>query len=590
MTPHAEPGSIRRRVLIQIAARIGVSLVLLAFAIVFEIRQPESFPFEVVIAVLGMVFAISLVFIATVPWMEGRPWLADLHVASDALVISMLVATTGGVTSLFSPLYFLPILASSAVRFRRGAFELAGLSSVLYSGIVLLHYMQARGQVVLPPLVTPSADLPNGDVAIYTVGLNVFAFFAVALLSGSLAERWRRADVDLVRASEEIADLQTFNAFVIDHLVSGLTTADHENRVITFNRAAEAITGEPSDMVIGRRVPSVLQIKGVDAAPLEADTGGARARRMDIRFHRRDGVAIDMGLSAARLPLPNGRLGYLYTFQDVTEVKRLEREAQTRQRLSAVGEMAAGISHEIRNPLGSMSGALQILRRELVLTGDQAQLMDIVLKESDRLSHTIRSFLTYARPERTVVGPVDLRTVISEAVTLLRHSPDRDERHQLLIAVPDEPVVIEADEGQLKQIVWNLATNGLRAMPNGGGLTLGAASEPAPNDGRQALLTVADEGIGIPESEVDDIFQPFRGNFPRGSGLGLAIVHRIVSEHRATIKVESTLGRGTTFRITFPVGSGVISAGDDGTGGQGADPREQSLDRHELRIATEEPL
>jgi two-component system, NtrC family, sensor histidine kinase PilS len=536
----------------QIAVRLAVALLLLGAAIVVEIRAPELFPFEVVIAVLGLVFAISLGFIATVPLVETRPWLADLHSASDTLVISMLVATTGGVTSLFTPLYFLPIISASAVRFRRGALEIAGLSTALYCGIVLLHYLDARGQILLQQLIAPRTDLPPGDVALYTAGLNTFSFFAVALLSGALAERWRRADVELGRASEEIADLQVFNAFVVDNLVSGLATADHENRVITFNRAAEAITGEPRDLVIGRRAPGVLQLTSADVASLEGDPEGSRVRRVDIHYRRRDGASIDMGLSAARLPLPNGRLGYLYTFQDVTEVKQLEREAQTRQRLAAVGEMAVGISHEIRNPLGSMSGSLQILRRELTLTGDQAQLMDIVLKESDRLNHTIRSFLTYARPERTIVGPVDLRRVLTEALTLLRHSPDRDEKHELLVSGPDEPVVVDADEGQVKQVVWNLASNGLRAMPTGGRLTLSAFWQPTPEGGRQAVLSVVDQGVGIPESEIDQIFQPFRGNFPRGSGLGLAIVHRIASEHGAIIKVESALGRGTTFRITFP--------------------------------------
>lgn len=577
--------SIRRRVLTQIAVRLGVALTLLAAATVVEIRAPEVFPFEIVIAVLGLVFAISLAFIATMPWVEGHPWLADLHVASDALVISLLVATTGGVTSLFSPLYFLPILATSAVRFRRGALELAGLTAVLYTGIVLLHYMQAEGQIELQSLLAPRAGLPQGDVAIYTVGLNVFAFFAVAFLAGSLAERWRNADVELERRSEEMADLQSFNAFVVDHLVSGLATADHENRVLTFNRAAEAIVGEARDFVIGRRAPGVLQLTSSDAATIEADAAGGRVRRFDVHFHRRAGGELEVGVSAARLPLPNGRLGFLYTFQDVTDVKRLEREAQTRQRLSAVGEMAAGISHEIRNPLGSMSGALQILRRDLVLTGDQMQLMDIVLKESDRLSQTIRSFLTYARPERTVVGPVDLRTVLTEAVTLLRHSPDRDERHQLLIAGPEEPVVLDADEGQLKQIVWNLASNGLRAMPSGGRLTLSATWAPTLDGGRQAVLSVEDEGIGIPESEIDQIFQPFRGNFARGTGLGLAIVHRIASEHRAIIKVESTLGRGTTFRITFP----MSSVNGDVMPASGR-PEELQDELRDLRIVTEEPL
>lgn len=546
------PVSIRRRVLLQIALRLAISLVLLAAAIVVELRSPETFPFDAVIAVLGLVFAISLAFIASLGWVEGHPWLADLHVASDAIVISMLVATTGGITSLFTPLYFLPIIAASAVRFRRGALEIAMLSTVLYAGIVLLHYLAASGFLDLQRLLTPRVDLPPGDVAFYTLGLNVFSFVAVALLSGSLAERWRRADVQLVQASEDLADLHAFNAFVVDHLVSGLATADHENRLLTFNHAASAITGESVDGAIGRRAADVLQLTRADVVALERDEPGARARRLDVPYRRADGVAIDVGLSAARLPLPNGRLGYLYTFQDVTEMKRLERESQTRQRLAAVGEMAAGISHEIRNPLGSMSGSLQILRQELNLTGDQAQLMDIVLKESERLNHTIRSFLAYARPERTVVMPVDLRTVLHEAVTLLRHSPDRDERHALLVSAPDEPVIIAADEGQVKQIVWNLATNGLRAMPSGGRLLLGATWEPVQDGGRRAVLTVVDQGVGIPPEERDQIFQPFRGNFAQGSGLGLAIVHRIVLEHGATIVVESSPGRGTTFRITFP--------------------------------------
>jgi two-component system, NtrC family, sensor histidine kinase PilS len=558
-----EPASIRRRVLVQIALRLGIGLVLLAAAVAIELRSPETFPFEVVIAVLGLVFAISLAFIASLGWVEAHPWLADLYVASDTLVISMLVATTGGITSLFTPLYFLPIIAASSVRSRRGALEIAALSTVLYAGIVLLHYLSASGVIVLQPLITPRIDLPSGDVALYTLGLNVFSFVAVALLSGSLAERWRRADVQLVQASEDLADLQTFNAFVVDHLVSGLATADHENRVLTFNRAAVAITGESAEASVGRRAADLLQLTPADVSALESDGPGARARRIDVLFQRADGKVVDVGLSAARLQLPNGRLGYLYTFQDLTEVRRLERDAQIRQRLAAVGEMAAGISHEIRNPLGSMSGSLQILRQELNLTGDQAQLMDIVLKESERLNHTIRSFLTYARPERTIVMPVDLRTVLHEAVTLLRHSPDRDERHALLVSAPDEPVVIDADEGQVKQIVWNLATNGLRAMPSGGRLLLGAMWEPVGDEGRRAVLTVGDEGVGIPQEELDQIFQPFRGSFAKGSGLGLAIVQRIVSEHGATIAVESALGRGTTFRITFPRAAATNLAGEE---------------------------
>jgi len=547
----AEPMSIRQRVVVQIALRLAVATLLFVASTIVEVRAPDVFPFDVVIAVLGLVFAISLAFIATLAWVEVFPWLADLHAASDTLVISMLVATTGGITSLFTPLYFLPIIAASAVRFRRGALEVAALSAVLYGGIVLLHYLAAAGQLLLFRVLLARADLPTGDVAIYTVGLNVFSFFAVALLSGALAERWRRADSQLTHASEKLAGAEAFNAFVVDHLVSGLATADPTNRILSFNRAAAAITGVSADDVAGRPAPEVLQLAAGDVALLDADRPGAKVRRWDVPFVREPGVTLDVGVSAARLPLPDGRLGFLYTFQDVTEVKRLEREAQAQQRLAALGEMAAGIAHEIRNPLASMSGSLQLLRHELRLSGEQAQLMDIVLKESERLNLTIRSFLSYARPERSSVAAVDLRTVIAEAATLLRNSPDRDPRHALIVTAPDEPVIVQADEGQIKQIVWNLATNGLRAMPEGGRLELRVACA-APDAAHGATLAVADEGVGIEEQDVDAIFQPFRGGFAKGSGLGLAIVQRIVREHGAAIAVESARGRGTTFRVTFP--------------------------------------
>ena len=175
---------------------------------------------------------------------------------------------------------------------------------------------------------------------------------------------------------------------------------------------------------------------------------------------------IDLGLSVAQLPLPDGSRGYLYTFQDVTEMKRSSATAQMQKRLAAVGEMAAGIAHEIRNPLASMSGSMQILRQELALSGDQAQLMDIVLRESDRLNDTIRSFLAYARPQtrRSCSGSIS-RTLVKDTATLLRNSPEVGERHTVDVSLPDDEVLVEGDENQVRQIVWNLATNGLRAMP-----------------------------------------------------------------------------------------------------------------------------
>jgi two-component system sensor histidine kinase PilS (NtrC family) len=251
---------------------------------------------------------------------------------------------------------------------------------------------------------------------------------------------------------------------------------------------------------------------------------------------------------------PKGEVGFVFTFQDVTEARRQEREARIQQRLAAVGEMAAGIAHEIRNPLASMSGSIQILRQELPLSEEQSQLMDIVLRESERLNETIRSFLAYARPQRNAAVKFDVRKVLSETAALLENSAELHQKHEIRLDVPSGPVICLADEAQVRQIVWNLATNGLRAMPGGGELTLSAVDDDPSDHPGFVTLAVSDEGIGIAPEELDGILQPFRGGFGRGTGLGLSIVHRIVSDYGGELQVTSQPGEGTTVKVRLPVG------------------------------------
>jgi two-component system sensor histidine kinase PilS (NtrC family) len=221
--------------------------------------------------------------------------------------------------------------------------------------------------------------------------------------------------------------------------------------------------------------------------------------------------------------------------------------------------MAAGIAHEIRNPLASMSGSIQVLRQELPLSEEQAQLMDIVLRESERLNDTIKSFLAYARPQRFAVARLDVRTAVQDAALLLRNSAEVHAHHTIAVDVPAEPVWCEADENQIRQVVWNLATNGLRAMKGGGRLLLRAAHDADASGA--TLLSVQDQGCGIAPEDVDGIFQPFRSSFEKGTGLGLAIVHRIVTDYDGTIQVSSQVGVGTTVTARLPV-RGAISVID----------------------------
>jgi two-component system sensor histidine kinase PilS (NtrC family) len=387
-------------------------------------------------------------------------------------------------------------------------------------------------------------------VAQYIVALNVFGFYAAALLSGSLAERLRSAGARLERASSEIADLQALNQHVIDSLPSGLATTDTELRILTFNRGAQSIIGVSSRDAAGRPIDEVLRLPASLLASIRSDLHRTATPRYEYLYRREDGRGqIEIGFSASHLQTPGGRAGFLFTFQDVTNIKKLERDAAIQQRLAAVGEMAAGIAHEIRNPLASMSGSIQILRQELPLSSEQEQLMDIVLRESDRLNTTIRSFLAYARPQRFEIARFDVRRALNDTALLLRNSAEVHEAHDIQVDVPPSELWYDADEGQIKQIIWNLATNGLRAMPTGGQLRLAAARELSSD---AVVLTVRDEGVGIPAEDIDGLFQPFHGTFAKGSGLGLAIVHRIVTDYNGAIVVSSKPGAGTTISVNLP--------------------------------------
>ncbi|MGB7220775.1 MAG: ATP-binding protein [Vicinamibacterales bacterium] len=540
---------LRRKLAWLIGIRAVVSTILLGSATLLQITSPGSFAIDPAFFLIGLTYALTIGYATTLRYVDAHRWLVDAQLVGDALVVSAFIWATGGITSYFSSLYVLPIVAGSAVQFRRGGLLVATLSAVLYTGLVLAQYLAAAGLLADMWLMGPAVQLPSRLFAQFTVALNLFGFFAVAVLSGSLANSVRSAGVQLDQASTEIADLQALNRHVIDSLPSGLATTDPAQRVVTFNRAAEAITGVPSRSAVGRRIDEVLQLPSEFVGTLQGDRSRASAR-VEFRHRPADGRGeLEIGLTGTHLETPGGRAGFLFTFQDVTNIKKLERDAAIQQRLAAVGEMAAGIAHEIRNPLASMSGSIQILRHDLSLTSEQEQLMDIVLRESERLNNTIRSFLAYARPQRFQIASFDLRRSLNDTALLLRNSAEVRDGHVIEVDVPSDELRYEADEGQIKQIVWNLATNGLRAMPEGGRLRLAGALEPA-SDG--VVLTVQDQGIGIPPEELDGLFQPFHGSFAKGSGLGLAIVHRIVTDYSGEIQVSSQSGVGTTVSVRLP--------------------------------------
>jgi two-component system sensor histidine kinase PilS (NtrC family) len=541
--------SLRTKLLWLIVGRAAAITLVLGSAILIQIKSPGSLPIDPFFVLIAVTYGLTVVYSLLLNHSERYRWLVDLQLGCDAVIVSAIVYLTGGVASYFSPLYALPIIAASTIESRRGGVMVGVLSAILYSGLVLVQYYGPGAS----PISYDPALLPPQRLAWFTIGLNVFGFVAVAALSGYLAEGLRRADERLAVASNQIADLQAFSQHVIDSLTSGLATSDIDGQLLTFNRAATTITGVKASDAVGQPASVVLQ--------LPADFGdlfGAREDRpplprVDFGFSRPDGRQVVVGLSTAPLITPRGETGFLFTFQDVTDARKHEREARVQQRLAAVGEMAAGIAHEIRNPLASMSGSIQILRQELPLTSDQSQLMDIVLRESDRLNDTIRSFLAYARPQRLAATRVDVRQVITDTARLLENNAELSEAHEIAVEVPAAEAWYDADENQIRQIVWNLATNAVRAMPHGGELRLCVKQRDEGAGGRSELvIRVEDQGVGIAQDEIDGIFQPFRGGFAGGTGLGLAIVHRIVSDYGGAVHVTSQRGVGTQVEVTLP--------------------------------------
>ena len=554
-------GGLRRKVTWLIGLRAVAVTALLGAAVLLpgnEGARPR--PSDAILALGALTYLLTALYAATLRYVERWRWLVDVQVALDAALVAAIVLVTGGVSSYAASLFAIPVMTASVLQQRRGGVLVAGLSIVLYGGIVAAQYANALGG--LAGVASPGSEvLPPSRDALFSVALNGVGFLAVAVLAGYLAENLERVGRRLEEASTEIADLQAFSRHVIDSLTGGLATTDRSGRVLTFNRAATAITGVSAPDAQGKAVWRVLQLPLAYRANLDAMVDSGRARRVEVPYVTPTGRRLDLGLTVSPLETAGERAGFIFTFQDLTDEKRRFREDEVQKKLAAIGEMAAGIAHEIRNPLASITGSIQVLQQEAQLNDEQARLLGIVLRESRRLDDTIRNFLAYARPRPPTLTRVDLRTVLGETAVLLRNSPEFTERHRVTIETEGSPSTIDVDESQVRQVIWNLATNGLRAMPDGGTLRLRLEEWLGAEGLHGVVLRVEDGGVGMTTDELDGLFQPFRSSFPKGTGLGLAIVHRIVTEHGGEVAVSSSPGAGTTVRLCFPAGAGAAASG-----------------------------
>jgi two-component system sensor histidine kinase PilS (NtrC family) len=319
--------------------------------------------------------------------------------------------------------------------------------------------------------------------------------------------------------------------------------------VLYVNDFGAAILGQPAPAVRGRSIRRLLDSSLLEPRALEARARNRALERLELSFVRPGGERAELGVSVTSLAGSEAaRGGYLFVFQDLTDIKRLEEEVRTKEKLAAVGEMAAQLAHEIRNPLGSISGSAQVLMAEANISPEQERLLAIITRESRRLSDTLNRFLFGARPPHRALEPVDVLPLVEEAVTLLRNGPEVGRDHEVELTADDGPHVCLADPDQIKQVFWNLARNGLEAMPEGGALRVRLRRM-----GEELIISLRDQGRGMGRDEQRRIFEPFQSRTPMGTGLGLAIVYRIVREHRGDITVRSVPAQGTEVEVRLPL-------------------------------------
>jgi len=529
--------------------RVVVVTALLGSAVVAEVLARPSEPGEPLYLLIALTYLLTLLYALAWPFTEAhRRELAYVQVLGDLLIVTGIVHSTGGIESNFSFLYLISIISASIILFRRGGLGAATVASVLYGALVQALYLGAIR--AYPSTAQPASVVLPAQVVAYTIFLNVFAFYTVAFLTSYLSENLRLAGRKLEEASDSLADLEVFNQTIIDSITSGLMTTDVEGRINFFNEAASSILTIASEKAIGQEVKTLLGEKDDFLDRLRAKLAGKRFLRMEGAYLNRRGEEIYLGMSVSHLLFDGEKKsGFLFIFQDLTEIKRLEREVRLKENLATMGEMAAGMAHEIRNPLASISGSVQVLAEAEELTEEQKRLMDIIVRESERLSGTLTEFLAYARPPRFEPDQIDLRRVLEETATLLGHSSEVLPEHQIALELPESPVMLFADPNQMKQITWNLARNALQAMPDGGRLEMALTR----NGSGGVVMTFRDQGIGISGGEVHKVFEPFSGSFKRGSGLGLAIVYRIVKDYNGMIQVDSVASKGTVISVHFPL-------------------------------------
>jgi len=543
--------------------RIIILTLLLTITLLFQLSEKRYFFLPLT---NNFYYFISLFYLVTIAYalflkkVKDPRRFAFSQIVVDQLFITGLIYFTGGKESFFPIAYIFSIIASSMIFFKRGAVFSASLSSLLF-GLLLLLQLYRWINPLGEPLIYDASQI------FHSLIIYMSAFYIVAFLSSAVSEELKKKGKELIQKQVDYNQLEAFNRNIIQSLDSGLLTADLSGNINFLNRTAEKIlnrNGESlKDTSIYDLFPKINDM--VEELKKKDSESSGDYQRYETPLSNQDGSKIYLGFSISSLTNPEGSLiGHTLIFQDITKFKEMEEEMKRVDKMAAVGVLAAGMAHEIRNPLASLSGSIQMLKTELALDDHQQHLMEITLRESERLNALITDFLLFAQPPQTRKMLYPIGRILEETIDLLRHSPSFHDGIHIRPPRNQEEVRVSIDPDQMKQVFWNLFLNAAQSMSSGGEIQIhlgkgngwgvtGLPLSSQQGEKEWAKISIIDSGNGIAEIEREKIFEPFFTTKENGTGLGLSIVHKIVENHNGLIKVESELGRGSTFTIYLPV-------------------------------------
>ncbi|WP_291315600.1 ATP-binding protein [Desulfuromonas sp.] len=534
-----EGGASRRQLTWYLFFRVLFIILFLTGTIIYQLhsgldRPHPALPYLYLLAGLSCLHALmSAIMLRAV---RGLRVFTQAQIAWDLLFATGLIYVTGGIDSLFSLLYLIIIISGGIFMTRREVFFAASASSILYGSLLDLQYygyLPQLGGLAFPQQVSES------DV-FYAVFVNVLGFFFTALLTGMLVDRLRRSEQALERRTVDFGELEELNRTILASIGSGLMIVNPRGRVRSFNAAASRITGYTLQEVYDRKVRELFPGMGV------YDGGLLPVSRAEVRVKDKHGGLRTLGYAASMVKDPQEQnLGLLVTFQDLTHLKAMEGQLKRADRLAAVGQLASGMAHEIRNPLASISGSVQLLMEDRNVSEENRRLMEIVVREADRLGNLLTDFLVYARPNPPELVEEDVSALLDDLVEMV----NADARFTFVDFSREYAPGgrMPVDRRLFRQALLNLLINAAEAMGGRGKVLLGL-------DPDAGAVYVEDTGPGIPAEIREKIFDPFFTTKDRGTGLGLATVYAVIEAMGGSVELSEGSAGGARFTLQIPRG------------------------------------